>query len=179
MRSEQALAVGVVSFIQRLSSSLSALAITCWAISNEKNVWSRILIKRAIFWNDEYSSEKHSEHVFTYSKCPKRHLFFSRILVTLMWLLRIVTLVCTKSFEWIQRVLYVFGLCNDELERNFTLWLRGMECCLFFNNKKNFEAEIHHYSYTAYRDISDGSWCYKKGEQIYTIISAKGDWAWC
>ncbi len=47
---------------------------------------------------------------------------FSRILVTLTrqnfaHLLRIVTPVCTKSFERIQRVLHVFGLRNDELEK--------------------------------------------------------------
>ncbi len=44
--------------------------------------------------------------------------YFSRILVTLMQknfarVLRIVTLICTKSFKGIQRVLYMFGLQNE------------------------------------------------------------------
>ncbi len=52
--------------------------------------------------------------------------------------LRIVTPVRTKNFDWIQWVLYVFGLHNDEYERNFALWLLGVKCCLFFNKWKLF-----------------------------------------
>ncbi len=68
-------------------------------------------------------------------------IFFPCILVTLTWrnfarVLRIVTLVCIKSFEWIQRVLYVFSLCNGELERNSDLQLQGVKCNSFFNNRK-------------------------------------------
>ncbi len=69
------------------------------------------------------------------------HRFFSYILITLAQqnfahMLRIVARVSTKSFEWIQQVLYVFSWCNDELERNSTLWLQRVKCCLFFNNRK-------------------------------------------
>ncbi len=58
------------------------------------------------------------------------HLFFFCILVTLTLqnfahVLWIVSLVCRKSFEWIQRVLYMFSLHNDELDRNSVLRLWG------------------------------------------------------
>ncbi len=65
--------------------------------------------------------------------------------------LRIVTQACTKSFEWIKRVLYVFVLCNDELERNFTLHLRGANCNSFFIIlDNNFRVKIYRCLCAAY-----------------------------
>ncbi len=57
----------------------------------------------------------------------------------------IVTSLRTKSFEWIQRVLYVFGSCNDELEGNSTLQSQDAKgsLFLFLTAANNSGAAIH------------------------------------
>ncbi len=58
--------------------------------------------------------------------------------------LRTIILVCTKSFGWIQWVLHVFSLGNNELERNSTLKLHGVKCFVhFLTTENNSRAKIH------------------------------------
>ncbi len=56
---------------------------------------------------------------------------------------RIVTPVCTKRFECIQQVLYVFSWCNGELERNSTLQLQVQSVVRFLTTENNSDAKIH------------------------------------